>query len=127
MTKVTLSLAGHKDDDAVWCLECEMWLNGPTQWEDHKIGKKHKKCLRKISQGAGVWTQKKTVVKDKGVVAPGGTCLLIAQGAILNASSSSCASAAPVPMPSAATETENLQDARIAVSTAAYISRPSQL
>ena len=20
-----------------------MWLNGPTQWEDHKIGRKHKK------------------------------------------------------------------------------------
>ena len=24
-----------------------MWLNGPTQWEDHKIGKKHKKNVKK--------------------------------------------------------------------------------
>ena len=24
-----------------------MWLNGPTQWEDHKIGKKHKKKVKK--------------------------------------------------------------------------------
>ena len=30
-------------DDAVYCEMCEMWLNGPTQWEDHKIGKEHKK------------------------------------------------------------------------------------
>ena len=33
------------DDDnsgqAVWCADCEMLLNGPIQWEDHKIGKKH--------------------------------------------------------------------------------------
>jgi len=28
------------EDGAVWCPDCEMWLNGPTQWEDHKIGKK---------------------------------------------------------------------------------------
>ena len=29
------------------CPDCEMWLNGPTQWEDHKIGKKHKKNVKK--------------------------------------------------------------------------------
>ena len=22
-----------------YCPECKMWLNGPPQWEDHKIGK----------------------------------------------------------------------------------------
>ena len=32
-------------EGAVYCEDCEMWLNGPTQWEDHKIGKKHKKNL----------------------------------------------------------------------------------
>ena len=23
-----------------------MWLNGPTQWEDHKLGKKHRKGIK---------------------------------------------------------------------------------
>ena len=32
---------------AKYCPDCEMWLNGPTQWEDHKIGKKHKKNVKK--------------------------------------------------------------------------------
>ena len=35
-------------DEAVYCPECEMWLNGPTQWEDHQIGRKHKKNLRRL-------------------------------------------------------------------------------
>ena len=35
-----------EDDGAVYCQDCEMWLNGPVQWEDHKWGKKHKKNLR---------------------------------------------------------------------------------
>ena len=30
-------------EGAVYCEGCEMWLSGATQWEDHKIGKKHKK------------------------------------------------------------------------------------
>ena len=30
-------------DSAVFCESCDMWLNGPTQMEDHKLGKKHKK------------------------------------------------------------------------------------
>ena len=33
--------------DPVYCEDCEMWLNGPTQWEDHKIGKKHKIHVKK--------------------------------------------------------------------------------
>ena len=33
----------ESSEGAVYCEDCEMWLNGPTQWEDHKIGKKHKK------------------------------------------------------------------------------------
>ena len=32
--------------EAVYCDTCEMWLNGITQWEDHKIGKKHRKNLK---------------------------------------------------------------------------------
>ena len=32
---------------AKYCPDCEMWLNGPIQWEDHKIGKKHKKNVKK--------------------------------------------------------------------------------
>ena len=39
---------------AVQCLVCDMWLNGPTQFEDHKIGKKHKKNLRKPQGGHGI-------------------------------------------------------------------------
>ena len=38
---------------AVYCEFCEMWLNGPTQWEDHKIGKKHKKHVRWAKQKDG--------------------------------------------------------------------------
>ena len=29
--------------EAVYCALCHMWLNGPTQHQDHLIGKKHKK------------------------------------------------------------------------------------
>ena len=36
-----------KTGGAEYCEPCEMWLNGPTQMEDHKNGKKHKKNLRK--------------------------------------------------------------------------------
>ena len=28
---------------ALYCEVYEMWLNGPTHWEEHKIGKKHAK------------------------------------------------------------------------------------
>ena len=31
--------------EAVYCDYCEMWLNSPTQWEDHIIGIKHKKNI----------------------------------------------------------------------------------
>ena len=42
--------ASTEEKGAVYCEHCEMWLNGPTQWEDHKIGKKHKK---NIARGKG--------------------------------------------------------------------------
>ena len=31
------------EDDAIHCDICNMWLNGPTQWEDHKLGRKHRR------------------------------------------------------------------------------------
>ena len=37
----------------VQCEFCEMWLNGPTQWEDHKIGKIHKKNVGRAKQKGG--------------------------------------------------------------------------
>ena len=36
---------------AVYCEDCDMWLNGPIQWEDHKISKKHKKCSEESRGG----------------------------------------------------------------------------
>lgn len=42
--------AKQERSEAIWCPDCEMWLNGPTQWEDHKVGKKHKKNLRKAGK-----------------------------------------------------------------------------
>ena len=41
------AVAANGGDQAVYCDDCEMWLNGPIQWEDHKIGKKHKKNTKK--------------------------------------------------------------------------------
>ncbi len=40
------------ETDAVWCPVCEIWLNGQTQWEDHKIGKKHRKNVEKENRAA---------------------------------------------------------------------------
>jgi len=56
--------------DAVYCEVCEMWLNGPTQWEDHRIGKKHKKnckrqeCLPGADGKQGAQSKKLTQVPD---------------------------------------------------------------
>jgi hypothetical protein len=46
-TKYFDTTAGSSD--GIWCNICEMWLNGPEQWEDHVVGKKHKKKVRKYS------------------------------------------------------------------------------
>ena len=34
-------------EGAVYCLCCQMWLNGAVQWQDHKIGQKHRKWRKK--------------------------------------------------------------------------------
>ena len=37
--------AVYHSDGAVYCLPCQQWCNGPSQFDDHKKGKKHKvKC-----------------------------------------------------------------------------------
>lgn len=60
---------GAPEEGAVWCSDCEMWLNGPTQWEDHKIGKKHRKnTQKKTGQNSGTRIEGKVTdeVKTRG-------------------------------------------------------------
>ena len=33
---------------SVYCEICELCLNGPAQWEDHKVGNCHKKNLKRV-------------------------------------------------------------------------------
>ena len=48
-------------DNGIYCQECWMWTNGPTQYEEHCLGKKHRKsllamdcpCTESASAGAG--------------------------------------------------------------------------
>jgi hypothetical protein len=61
--------------DAIYCEYCEMWLNGPTQFSDHLIGKKHRKHRK-----AGGRKQRPT--RDKGIEAPPGTVFLVEQIAL---------------------------------------------
>ena len=59
------------DNQAIHCNVCNMWLNGPSQWEDHKIGKKHKKNLKP-----------KPEKRSAKVIVPTGTAIIIEQTAI---------------------------------------------
>ena len=34
-------------NEAVYCEVCSFWLNGPTEWEDHQIGRVHRRSIRK--------------------------------------------------------------------------------
>jgi hypothetical protein len=37
---------GDSSEDQPWCCsDCNMWLNGSTQWTDHMVGKKHRRSL----------------------------------------------------------------------------------
>ena len=58
----------------VKCKVCVMCLNGPTQWEDHKIGKKHRKHLKA-----------KPEKRSAKVIVPTGAAIIIEQTAIYNA------------------------------------------
>ena len=42
------------DGNAVYCPACILWLNGPTQLQDHRIGKKHRKNVQRARGGASV-------------------------------------------------------------------------
>ena len=67
----------EEQDGAVYCQDCEMWLNGPTQWEDHKFGKKHKKNLQRKQQGGPTPRAKTANTKKKkpaSGAASGGGC-----------------------------------------------------
>ena len=42
----------EEEGQYLWCKDCQMWINGPGQWEDHRGGKKHRKNARvKICSG----------------------------------------------------------------------------
>jgi hypothetical protein len=134
-------LQSVKETDAVWCPVCEIWLNGQTQLEDHKIGKKHKKNLRRKQQGRSPGSHgAKTTPPKKGetVDIPPATRLLIEQTALQSDASAhsrawqydtwqSESQWSMVPYPSSWTQSEEWQCGRIAESTAAYRSRPSSL
>ena len=37
----------EEEGQYLWCKDCQMWINGPGQWEVHIGGKKHRKNARK--------------------------------------------------------------------------------
>ena len=51
------------DERSVFCEQCQMWVNGHTQWLDHRIGKKHKKHCKRF--GVGVPVKKWVPVKKE--------------------------------------------------------------
>ena len=62
MERLTISMVSTTPSQArarekIFCKYCEMWLNSPKQWEDHKIGKRHMKYanpkyLHSLAEGA---------------------------------------------------------------------------
>ena len=68
------------DDGVVYCSCCVMFLNGPVQWEDHRIGKKHKKRLKRFLGLAASSGGK--LAADKGLVVPRGTVAILTQEAL---------------------------------------------
>ena len=73
--------------DIIYCEQCEMWLNGSPQWEDHKIGNKHQKNTpghKKNTHKPGQERKGNTGEERTGIVIPEGTALIIKQVAIWN-------------------------------------------
>ena len=68
-------------DEPFHCDTCYRWLNGLAAFEDHKIGEKHKK--NSIARKRKGFEEKKRA-KDKGIVIPKGTALLIEQSALVD-------------------------------------------
>ena len=44
----------EKPNGVLYCRACDMNLNGPTHWEEHRIGKKHAKKLKEYQRLDGV-------------------------------------------------------------------------
>ena len=61
------------DNLCVECKVCNCWLQGHLMWEDHKIGKKHKRLLKG-----------KPAKPAPKVIVPTGTVIIIEQTAIYN-------------------------------------------
>ena len=62
----------------MYCPACEMWLNGMGQYNDHVLRKKHRNNLNKRVG------HEQRDRRDKGLVIPRGTAIIIEQGAILS-------------------------------------------
>ena len=72
----------------IWCDACEYWLNGRIQFEDHQIGRKHRKNTREGGSSKKRKQRSALSIKDtefacKGVVVPAGTCLILEQVALI--------------------------------------------
>ena len=57
--------ASTEEKGPVYCEHCEMWLNGPSQWYDHKIGRKHKKNIARGKRIGGPVGKGETCAKAK--------------------------------------------------------------
>ena len=66
--------------EAIYCYTCEIWTNGPRQWEDHRILRKQRRKERRKNKDPE--KKKKEEAKDKGIVISKGTVLLIEQSAL---------------------------------------------
>jgi hypothetical protein len=53
-TREVQRAAGQADitefNGAIYCKDCEIWLNGDAQWQDHRTGGKHRKAVQKTRQ-----------------------------------------------------------------------------
>ena len=70
-------LRDMKNNEDRWFCPCDMWLNGRTQYEDHRIGKKHRKNAKRIANPSADIEK-----RDKGVVVTRGKAIIIEQSAI---------------------------------------------
>ena len=54
----------------VYCADCQFWLNGLIQWENHKIGKKHRKNQVRLQKRVKKLTQEPDMSKVPGTEIP---------------------------------------------------------
>ena len=84
-----LLIDSSEDEDANanerWCPDCWMWINGLNQWEDHLIGRKHRKILNKcVSKKKKKGDAQRRVEPKKGITIPENTCFLLQQAALIS-------------------------------------------